>query len=174
MDGLIHIYCGDGKGKTTAAMGLAIRCAGTGKKVMIFQFLKGNTSSERRILQEVSDITLLDGYETIKFVKNMTKTEKFETKAYYHKKFIEIINIIKQNKYQMLILDEIIAAVNYGFVEEEKLIEFLQNKPKELEVVLTGRNPSERVCKIADYITEMKKIRHPYDKGIGARNGIEY
>lgn len=174
MKGLVHIYCGEGKGKTTSAMGLALRFSGTGKKVLIFQFLKQNTSSERKMLIAFSNVVLLEGYSNVKFVKNMTESEKMETKAYYTQKFEEIIAMVKNREYQMLILDEIMAALNYGFVEEEKLIEFLKTKPEELEVVMTGRNPSEQICKIADYITEMKKIKHPYEKGIPARKGIEY
>lgn len=174
MNGLIHIYCGDGKGKTTSAMGLALRFCGAGENVLIFQFLKKDTSSERKSFGNLPDVTLLEGYPESKFVKNMTEAEKSAAKIYYDKKFTEIWNIIKQNKYRMLVLDEIMAAINYGFIEEERLIKFLKDKPEELEVVMTGRNPSEKICEIADYITEMKKIKHPYDKGIGARKGIEY
>lgn len=172
--GLIHLYCGDGKGKTTAAMGLALRCSGVGKKVLIFQFLKQDTSGERETLGKLPNITLLEGYAKAKFVKNMTDTEKRETKAYYSQRFMEITDMVKQNAYQMLILDEMMSAVNYGFVEEEKLVTFLKEKPEELEVVMTGRNPSKTICGLADYITEMKKVKHPYDKGIMARKGIEY
>ena len=174
MKGLIHIYCGEGKGKTTSAMGLASRFCGTGEKVLIFQFLKQNISSERKSFCKLSNVTLLKGYSEVKFVKNMTEAEKMAAKAYYNKKFAEIADIVKQDEYKMLVLDEMMAAVNYGFVEEDRLIEFLKEKPEELEVVMTGRNPSEEICEMADYITEMKKIKHPYDRGIRARKGIEY
>lgn len=174
MKGLIHVYCGEGKGKTTAAMGLALRFSGTDEKVLIFQFLKQNTSSERKAFAKMSNVTILEGYSDVKFVKDMTEIEKNETKIYYFKRFAEITDMVKQNKYKMLILDEIMAAIHHGFVEEEKLIEFLKGKPEELEVIMTGRNPSERIYEIADYITEMKKVKHPYDKGIRARKGIEY
>ena len=88
--------------------------------------------------------------------------------------FEEIVAITKNNKYDMLILDEVLGAVALNMLSENKLINFLENKPKGLEVILTGRDPSEKLCSLADYISEIKKIKHPYDKGINARKGIEY
>ena len=98
MKGLVHIYCGEGKGKTTAAMGLALRFSGTGRKVLIFQFLKQDISNERKAFLELPNITILKGYSEVKFVKNMTETEKIKTKEYYTKRFLEITNMVKQNE----------------------------------------------------------------------------
>ncbi|MGN0181946.1 MAG: cob(I)yrinic acid a,c-diamide adenosyltransferase [Candidatus Ornithomonoglobus sp.] len=169
--GLIHIYCGGGKGKTTAAVGLAIRCAGAGGQVMFFQFLKDNSSSERNILSGIDNIDVIDGLEGMKFVWNMTEREKEETRGQYQQIFNAMIK--KAGEYDMIVFDEIIPALKYEFVTEEELIAFLKSKPEKTEIVMTGREPSERLCELADYVTEMKKIKHPYDKGIAAREGIE-
>lgn len=169
--GLIHIYCGDGKGKTTAATGLAIRCAGAGGRVMFFQFLKGNSSSERNILKQLDNVKVIDGIDNIKFVWKMTEQEKAETRGQYQHIFNAIIK--KAGEYDMIVLDEIIPALKYDFVTEEELIGFLQNKPENTEIVMTGREPSQKLCELADYVTEMRKIKHPYDKGTAARKGIE-
>lgn len=169
--GLIHIYCGDGKGKTTAAVGLAIRCAGAGGRVMFFQFLKGNSSSERDIINRIDNIDVIDGIENMKFVWDMNEKEKEEVCVQYRSIFNSMIK--RAGEYDMIVFDEIIPAVQYDFVTENELISFLHNKPGTTEIVLTGRVPSRRLCGMADYITEMKKIKHPYDSGITARKGIE-
>lgn len=169
--GLIHIYCGDGKGKTTAAVGLAIRCAGAGGRVMFFQFLKGNSSSERDIINRIDNIDVIDGIEDMKFIWDMNEKEKEKVCVQYRSIFNSMIKIA--GEYDMIVFDEIIPAVQYDFVTESELISFLHNKPGTTEIVLTGRTPSRRLCGMADYITEMKKIKHPYDSGITARKGIE-
>ena len=174
MRGLIHIYCGDGKGKTTAAMGLALRCAGAGEQVLVFQFLKGNTSSERNILKEIKNITLLEGYLTIKFSNKMTEQDKQDITEYYRKRFEEIVEQLNSKEHRLIVLDEIIATMNLGFLDEEVVIDFLKSKPESLEVVMTGREPGERLLELADYVTDMKKIKHPYEQGIQARKAIEY
>lgn len=172
--GLIHIYCGNGKGKTTAAMGLSMRCSGGGGKVMIFQFLKNNSSGERAILEVIPNITLLEGYEDTKFTYVLNEIEKQKMKEFYQKIFQEIKQKVRTEEYQLLVLDEILAAVSGGFLVESEVIEFLKQKPKSLEVVLTGRNPSEAMMEIADYISCIENVKHPYDKGIAARKLIEF
>lgn len=169
--GLIHIYTGDGKGKTTAAAGLAVRCAGCGGHVLFFQFLKGNDSGERVVLDKIDGIDVWEGLSSLKFVWNMTDEEKNETRKYYRKKFKELC--ASSAEYDMLILDEIIPALKYNFVDIDELISFLKSKPAGLEVVMTGREPEEPLVEIADYVTEMRKIKHPYDRGIGMRKMIE-
>lgn len=169
--GLVHIYCGDGKGKTTAAVGLAVRCAGGGGKVMFCQFLKGSSSGERAALNKIDGINIVPVPDQIKFVWNMSDSEKEQTRAYYSDKFEAICEAVSD--YDMLILDEIIPALRYDFVSIERLIRFLKEKPAGLEVILTGREPDERLLELADYVTEMRKLKHPYDKGISMRNYIE-
>lgn len=170
--GKIHIYYGDGKGKTTAAMGQVVRAAGAGLSVLVFQYLKDNTSSERKILGEISNVTCLPGRDEVKFYSEMNNSEKEETKHYNTKALDEIVKFC--SPFDVLLLDEALCAVKLGLLNEDKLLSFLEHKPESLEIILTGHTASERLIQAADYVTEMKKIKHPYDRGISARQGIEY
>ena len=163
--GRIHVYYGDGKGKTTAAMGLVLRAAGSGLDVLMFQFLKDNSSSERIILEQIPNVTCLPGKDRVKFVSKMNADEKARLKD-------EIIKFC--GPFDVLVLDEILCAVQLGVLSEEKLVEFLEHKPRGLEIVLTGHVVSDKVLELADYVTEIRKVKHPYDQGITAREGIEY
>lgn len=174
MKGLIHIYCGDGKGKTTAATGLAIRAAGYGMKIVYVQFLKDGTSSEFNILNKVNNINIIVFRKKLGFSWNMNEETKVIAKEGYTKILEEGINEAIQSNAKMIVFDEIMSAISCGFVPEEKVIEFLKEKPEDLEVVLTGRNPSEELIEMADYVSEVKKIKHPFDSGIESREGIEY
>lgn len=172
--GLIHIYCGDGKGKTTAACGLVIRCCGQGGRALVFQFLKSDNSGERRILEKMENVTLLSCYDNVKFTFRMNEEEKAQAKAFYEQRFSEITRLVLEESYDLLVLDEVMAAVSAGFIGEEALLRFLKEKPDTLEVVLTGRNPSDALIALADYVTEMKLVKHPYEQGITARRMIEW
>lgn len=173
MFGLIHIYCGDGKGKTTAAVGLAVRCAGRGNKVLLVQFLKSRDSGELYSLAKLPDIEIMRGKESKKFTFQMNEEEKHVLLIEHNKMFEQVLAKIKNGGYSLLILDEVIGALNAKVFEMPKLIEFLRHKPENLEVVLTGRNPAPELVEIADYVSEMRKVKHPMDKGIMAREGIE-
>lgn len=173
MFGLIHIYCGDGKGKTTAAVGLAVRCAGRGNKVLLVQFLKSRDSGELYSLAKLPDIEVIRGKESKKFTFQMNEEEKHALLIEHNKMFEQVLAKIKNGGYSLLILDEVIGALNAKVFEMPKLIEFLRHKPENLEVVLTGRNPAPELVEIADYVSEMRKVKHPMDKGIMAREGIE-
>lgn len=173
MFGLIHIYCGDGKGKTTAAVGLAVRCAGRGNKVLLVQFLKSRNSGELYSLAKLPDIEVIRGKESKKFTFQMNEEEKHALLIEHNKMFEQVLEKIKNGGYSLLILDEVIGALNAKVFEMPKLIEFLRHKPENLEVVLTGRNPAPELVEIADYVSEMRKVKHPMDKGIMAREGIE-
>lgn len=173
MFGLIHIYCGDGKGKTTAAVGLAVRCAGRGNKVLLVQFLKSRDSGELYSLAKLPDIEVMRGKESKKFTFQMNEEEKHALLIDHNKMFEQVLAKIKNGGYSLLILDEVIGALNAKVFEMPKLIEFLRHKPENLEVVLTGRNPAPELVEIADYVSEMRKVKHPMDKGIMAREGIE-
>ena len=172
--GLVHIYYGDGKGKTTCAAGLSIRCAGHNGKVLWFQFLKTDSSGERRSLEKLENIELISGYSQMKFTFKMSQEEKAQARVFFGEKFNEIIKKVSCGAYDLLVLDEIIDAVSTDMIEEKDVIDFIKTKPYDLEVVLTGHNPSQALCKCADYITKMEKIKHPYDEGIIAREKIEY
>lgn len=169
--GLIHIYCGDGKGKTTCAFGLALRCAGTGGNVRIVQFLKGGETGEVAAMKHVPNVEILRAKQGTKFTFQMNEAERAQAKA-DHMTLLDQA-FAQTDGLRMLVLDEIMAACSTGVVEEKYLIKLLEGKPDQLEIVMTGRNPSDKLLALADYITEMKKTRHPYDKGIAARRGIE-
>lgn len=173
MFGLIHIYCGDGKGKTTAAVGLAVRCAGRGNKVLLVQFLKSRDSGELYSLAKLPDVEVMRGKESKKFTFQMNEEEKHALLIEHNKMFEQVLAKIKNGGYSLLILDEVIGALNAKVFEMQKLTEFLRHKPENLEVVLTGRNPAPELVEIADYVSEMRKVKHPMDKGIMAREGIE-
>lgn len=171
--GLIHIYFGDGKGKTTTGMGLVTRAAGYGCKVLLYQFMKNNRTSERRILEKVDNITIVDGLEQEKFSFQMTPEEKKERRQYYNSQFQKVTEMAVSGDYDVLFLDETIYTVSAGLLDEEPVLEFLKKKPDKLEVILTGNTPSEALIEAADYVSQIKKIKHPFDKGQGSRMGIE-
>lgn len=174
--GCVHIYCGDGKGKTTAAVGLSVRAAGSGMQVLFVQFLKDGSSSEISVLEKLPEVTVLCVEKDFGFYISMNDSEKQEAKKSYSALLEKAIMICRQsgeNVRRVLVLDEIMAVCNYGLVDIEFLLSFLADKPEKLEIVMTGRKPLEELCEIADYITEMKKLKHPYDKGLTARIGIE-
>lgn len=173
MQNLTHIYTGDGKGKTTAAVGLSIRCAGSGGEVLFTQFLKDNKSSELSLLQKIENITVILCDETFGFYSRMEEETKKRAKVVYHNYLQTIIEKVRQQEYVMLVLDEIIGAYNYNLIDRKLLLEFLQGKPDGLEVVMTGRNPHKELVELADYVSEIVKVKHPFDKGVIARRGIE-
>lgn len=174
MKGCIHIYCGDGKGKTTAAVGLAVRAAGRKKKILVSRFLKTDDSGEVAVLDRIPGITVVPCRKTFGFYFQMTDKQKAEAKTYYSQMFDEVWERAAADSFDMVVLDEIMAACNYGLVDEEKVRKALEEKPENLEVVMTGRNPSEGLLRLADYVSEIQKKKHPFDEGVAAREGIEY
>lgn len=277
MNGLVHIYCGDGKGKTTAALGLALRAAGNGVPVVIARFLKNDESGEVGILENVPGVYLFPCERQFGFTWTMSEAQKVEAGEYFTGLFERAWelgcktardegegagraagNVSGENRGSdfvsagssrrdtgvcgtgssvsgspisappasgsnvsgpptsgspvsgslvsgspvsgspvsgspvstppasapltsppceiraLLVLDEIMAAVNSGFVANERLLAALDHRPDGLEVVLTGRGPSEELLSRADYVTEMRAVKHPYEKGVGARKGVEY
>ena len=171
--GLIHIYCGDGKGKTTAALGLALRCAGRGNKVLFVQFLKSRPTGELTSLKYVPNIEIMRGKEIMKFTFQMTADEKKQVLLEHEQLFDRVVEKCAEEKIDLLILDEVIGACNTGVFNMDRLIDFMKNKPCSMEIVLTGRDPKPELIDLADYVSEIKKVKHPYDKGIPARSGIE-
>ena len=173
--GLIHLYYGDGKGKTTAALGLALRAAGCGKNVVIVEFIKNWTCGEHNSISQISNIVLFRGKAAGgKFIHEMTDEEKQETKESQDESLKNALALIEAGKCDLLILDEAIDAHRLGVLDAGLLEELIYNKPDMLELVITGHNPDERLLIQADYITEMVKRKHPYDEGISARQGIEF
>lgn len=171
--GLIHIYTGDGKGKTTSSVGLSIRALGAGLKVVFCQFLKSGTSSEINILKSLDNLTLIQGEGVKGFIKYMSEEEVKHVTKIHNEMLKRCIALCEEKKCDMLILDEIMAAVNLGVADYELLLNFLRNRPENIEVVMTGRDPRPELIEMADYVSEVKKIKHPFDKGINARYGVE-
>ena len=169
--GLVHLYTGEGKGKTTAAVGLSVRCLGTGGKVLFVQFLKGCPSGECALLQQLG-ARLIRAQTSAKFTNQMTPDELAEL-AGQNLQTLEQAREVLQD-YQLLVLDEAIGALGCGLLPLESLLELVEQRPPHLEVVLTGRGPPEELTQLADYHTEFACKRHPFEKGISARKGVEF
>ena len=168
---MIHLYHGNGKGKTTAAMGLAVRMAGRNRPVVIAQFLKGADSGERTALATLPQITLLDVPQSIKFSFQLTPEERQEEQARYQALMTRLCACCTPAT-GLVVLDEVCDAVNAGLLPLERLLDFLRSTSA--EVVVTGRDPAPELVEAADYITNFEKQRHPYDKGCPARPGVEF
>lgn len=172
--GLIHVYYGYGKGKTTAALGLALRSAGCGKKVVIVQFLKDSNTGELNCLKYLPNITVLRGTAAKVFVRDMTPAQLEETKKIQNANLVKALEIVNTGGCDLLILDEALDAFQLGLLDGDVFLDLVHNKPEALELVVTGHKPEDQIISSADYVTEMVKIKHPYDKGISARKGIEF
>lgn len=169
-----HIYYGDGKGKTTAAIGLAVRAAGSKMKVLFVQFLKTEFSGERHILSHTENVTLTFCPLELKFTFDMDDKEKAQAAKIFKGIFDNAITTALTEKYDMVVLDEVFEAINAHMLSESEVYEFITNAPSSMEIVMTGHNPPQKFMDCADYITEFKKIKHPYDRGITGRIGIEF
>lgn len=170
--GLIHLYHGDGKGKTTAAMGLAVRAAGTGRGVTVVQFLKNSPTGELVSLAKLG-IPVLRGEKSKKFIFQMDEEEKAACRAGCMALLEKAHTLLKKGSCDLLVLDEVLDAVNAQMVPLDALLALLANRGT-TEIVMTGRNPQPALVDQADYITHMQAQRHPYDRGIAARRGIEF
>jgi len=172
--GLIQVYTGDGKGKSTAAIGQAVRAAGHGFKVGFVSFFKDPEVfgyGEFESLQKLGIRTFLFARRHPHFYKKISLDEVREECL----KGIEFIKeLFHDQSWDMLVLDEINIAVRDGFLKEEEILSLLEAKPERLELVLTGRGVTEKIIEKADLVSEIKEIKHPYEQGIGSREGIEY
>ena len=171
---MIHVYHGDGKGKTTAAMGLALRMLAAGRRVVVVQFLKDGESGEVRLLAEHFGVPVFAGKASDKFTWSMTSEELVATRELHDGNLASALAELEGAQEGLLVLDEAVAACNHGLIEETALLDFLRRRPETLEVVLTGRDPSQHLLDAADYVTEMRKRKHPFDRGIAARRGVEF
>lgn len=169
----IHIYCGDGKGKSTAAMGLTVRAAGSGQKVVLTQFLKNGSSSEFKILENLPQVQIFKCSKNFGFLWNMSEEKKAEAKKAYMELFELVTKTAVEENAFLLVMDEFMSAYNFGMLDKEMALNFLREKPDNLEVVLTGRDPAPELIELADYVSEICKRKHPFDQGIPARKGIE-
>lgn len=167
--GLLHLYWGDGKGKTTAAMGLALRALGSGRRVVIVQFLKNGSSGEIALLKQLG-AKVFCGPADQKFVFRMTEDEKKRNRTFQ----TESLRAAAGETADLLILDEAGSAWELDMVDQELLKQIVLHRPAEQECVLTAHKAPQWMMEAADYVTEMKNHRHPYQKGIAARKGIEF
>lgn len=172
---MVHIYCGDGAGKTTAAVGLAIRFAGSGGKVLFCQFMKSGTSSELNVLSGMENIKIFPCYKLDNFSFNMSESEKEKARAEYTKDFAQITEYLTNNKdIGLVVFDELASCVNTGFLNVDTVIDFLNDRHEGPEAAITGRDPDKRLCEIADYISEIRCVKHPFERNVPARTGIEF
>ena len=171
MVGLIQVYTGDGKGKTTAALGLALRAAGRGMKVLIIQFMKKWDYGELHSLKLIPLITLKT-FGTKEFIyKGKAKKIDYEEAE---KAFSFGVEGVKSGNYDLVIFDELNMALYYELLDLKEVIKKIKEKPENVEVVITGRKAPQEIIEIADLVTEMREVKHPYQKGVEARKGIEF
>ncbi|WP_321346038.1 cob(I)yrinic acid a,c-diamide adenosyltransferase [uncultured Draconibacterium sp.] len=171
MKGYVHVYTGNGKGKTTAAFGLALRASGADKKVFIAQFVKRKTYSEIKAVQNYLPQTEVKQFGNGYFIKKKPTDTDIEVAQ---QGLREIKELVKSGDNDLVILDEIFIALHYNLISVEAVIELIKNKPDKLELVLTGRYAPHKIIDLADLVTEMKEIKHYYQNGVKARNGIEF
>jgi cob(I)alamin adenosyltransferase len=169
--GLVQIYTGNGKGKTTAALGLSLRAAGRGLKVFIAQFVKGMFYGELEALERFAPQITLHQYGRKCFIRDEPTEEDVRLAR---EGWQEIQNVLKSEKCDLLILDEIGIAIHYRLISLEEVEELLRSRPDSVELVLTGRKIPEALYEQADLVTEMREIKHYYNAGVQARKGIEF
>ncbi len=164
------MYTGDGKGKTTAALGLAMRAAGAGFRVYIAQFVKGMEYAELRTLSKLSDSITIKQYGRDCFIRGKPQEEDIRAAQEGIK---EVKEIMCSGQYQVIILDEANIATHYELFTVDDLLDFIRSKPEDVELVITGRKADPRIIDVADLVTEMKEIKHYYNVGVQGRDGIE-
>lgn len=174
--GCIQLYYGDGKGKTTAAVGQIVRSVGHGFKVLVYQFLKEPNSGEVSILKSLPGVEYIENEGEIPFMFNLTP----EQQEFYKEKFQKTFNIVREKffsgEYDLVVLDEVIDAYNLDTVPKEQILEMMDKKPENTELVITGHQYGmdiSELTKRADYVTNFVKEKHPFDLGMPCRKGIE-
>ena len=170
MKGYIQVYTGDGKGKTTAALGLALRAAGAGLKVLVAQFLKQGEYSEIKALKLFEDRIKVRQYGCGRFVRGKPTEEERKAAG---RGMEEIRGYIRNGSFDMIVVEEGNVAVMCGLITEEELLDLMENKPEAMELVITGRGATEKVIQKADLVTEMREVKHYFKEGVQARKGIE-
>jgi cob(I)alamin adenosyltransferase len=170
MKGYVQVYTGDGKGKTTAALGLSLRAAGAGLKVFIAQFIKMGDYSEIKALDRFSDLITIEQYGLGRFIKGKPSADDISAAV---KGLEKVRNILNAAQHDVVILEEANVAVLCGLFSTDDILRLIDSKPDTVELIITGRGADPRVLEKADLITEMKCIKHYYENGVSARIGIE-
>jgi len=169
--GLVQVYTGNGKGKTTAAFGLALRAVGRGLKVYVIQFIKGGFDyGELYVVDNLQGLTL-KAFGKGKFIVGKPEEADIVQAQEALKLAKEVVN---SSKYDLVILDEVNVALGLGLIGLDEVLRLVREKPAHVELVLTGRNAPDEILQVADLVTEMREVKHPYSKGVPARKGIEY
>lgn len=171
-NGLIHVYVGDGKGKTTASVGLSVRAAGRDKTVVFAQFLKTGATGELEPLEKLG-VRVIRSTVKLGFTHKMGDSERARCGEEQRRILGWVLEILSSRRIDLLVLDEVIDAVNTRMLDEGEVRSLVENKPPGLELVLTGRQPPQWLLDRADYVSDIQKIKHPFDRGITARIGIE-
>ncbi|MDO8124561.1 MAG: cob(I)yrinic acid a,c-diamide adenosyltransferase [Candidatus Hermodarchaeota archaeon] len=169
--GLVQVYTGSGKGKTTAALGLGLRAAGHGFEVYMIQFMKGQINyGELEAVKRIPNFTIrqFGRPDFVDRTKPDPKDIELAKAALEHAQ-----EIIKKTNVDFLILDEVNVAIDFGLVSEQEVITLIKSRPSHMEIILTGRCAHPKIVEIADLVSEVKEVKHPYQKGIGARRGVE-
>lgn len=170
MKGYIQVYTGNGKGKTTAALGLSIRAAGAGLKVFIAQFIKMGLYSEIKALEKFSGQITVEQFGLGRFIKGKPSKEDIEAA---HKGIAKVKSLMNSSKYDIIVLEEANSASSCGVISVEDILDIIASKPDNIELIITGRGADPKVIEKADLVTEMKEIKHYYNNGVQARVGIE-
>lgn len=171
--GLVHIYYGEGKGKTSAALGLAMRASGADLRVLVVQFNKGSDSSEIKSLNKmgIDSIRVQDEDGYVPFMEDDKKSKCLKN---YQRCFAKVFATVSSDTYDVIILDELLAALETGMVEIQQVVDLIQQKSAQVELIITGRYPTNELIGMADYVSEIKLIKHPFNNGVFSRLGIEY
>lgn len=171
---MIHLYSGDGKGKTSIANGMAVRMAGAGNQVLYARFMKGSASSELASFYRLPQIKVLEAGKDFPFYKQMSDEDKAEITKCHNRILTEILDGVENREGSlMIILDEITYPCRWNLVDVSLLRGLIDNLPDDVELVMTGRNPMDFMMECADYWSEVTMKKHPYEKGVAARVGIE-
>ena len=172
--GLIQVYTGNGKGKTTAALGQGLRSCGRGLKVCMVQFLKSGDTGELHSVKKLHPLFEIFRFEKERgFFWTLSEKEKRELKEDIDKGFEFIKRVVSQNECDILIIDELLGVLGNKLLEVNEAVELLKSKPDTMEIIITGRNVPEEILEVADLVTEMREIKHYFRNGVPAREGIE-
>ncbi len=169
--GLVHVYTGEGKGKTTASLGLALRACGHGLKTYMIQFMKKEGSGETLAAKNLPGLTI-ESYGQVQLIDKNHPTDVDIRLAW--EALEKAKKILRGGHYDLVILDESILAVEYGLIGVKDLLDLIREKPTHVELVLTGRRAPPEIIAVADLVTDMREVKHPYRRGVKARKGIEY
>jgi cob(I)alamin adenosyltransferase len=173
--GYVQVYTGNGKGKTTAAIGQGVRSAGNGLRVYMLQFLKTDPTGELEIAKLIGDRFQIFRFESVRgFFWTLSDEEKEVLKGEVDKEYKFAMEVVENSRCDVFILDEIMGVLSNKLLTEEQVIELIDKKPSNMEMILTGRNVPDSIKERADLVTEMKEIKHYMHKGVYSREGIEY